>query len=309
MFCGLDQWGNYTAARISGMQLASKNFALNCINAASNIIRHETGRFFFPTDDTSILDGPGSAVLSLLNYPTLSTSASIDIRIDPARLFPIGTKIASANITVDQDSGVVYGILTDLFTAGERNIQVQAWYGWQNFTVIAGVNDKIYFTESGGAAINITIPAGDYTADNLCAAIQTQLTLVGALVYIVSYTDRRFRILASDNVKFDWRITGANNAADLLGFEFAESNNIPSHVADYVRSGLPDDIQFAAIEFSTALYYNAKSGEGRLNMARVQQDHDGLKNTVLQYRDLLPESVKFIINKYKFDKKRRNAGI
>ena len=100
-----------------------------------------------------------------------------------------------------------------------------------SFTVTSSSNDKIDFTEDGGAEVTATLTAGTYkmgttsaTAGTLCALIKTQMEAVnGASTYTVTYsmTTKLLTITKSSGVFVLKWATGTNaaTAADtLLGF-------------------------------------------------------------------------------------------
>lgn len=100
-----------------------------------------------------------------------------------------------------------------------------------SFIVQAGVNDKIDFTEDGGAEVTATLTAGTYKAGltsadagTICALIKTQMEAVnGASTYTVAFstTTKKFTITKSSGAFVLKWATGTNaaTAADtLLGF-------------------------------------------------------------------------------------------
>lgn len=100
-----------------------------------------------------------------------------------------------------------------------------------SFTVELGVNDKIDFTEDGGAEVTATLTAGTYAAGatsavagSLCALIKAQMEAVnGASTYTVAFstTTKKFTITKSTGVFVLLWASGTNKliAADtLLGF-------------------------------------------------------------------------------------------
>lgn len=117
-----------------------------------------------------------------------------------------------------------------------------------SFTVSAGVNDKIDFTEDGGAEVTATLTAGTYiagttsaTAGTLCALIKTQMEAVnGAPTYTVTFstTTKLFTITKNSGVFVLKWATGTNaaTAADtLLGFAADTSSAIAATSATAVE--------------------------------------------------------------------------
>jgi len=116
------------------------------------------------------------------------------------------------------------------------------------FVVQAGVNDKINFTEDGGAEVTATLTAGSYAmgtssaqAGTLCALIKAQMEVVnGADTYTVTYsrTTRKLTITKSAGVFVAKWSTGTNtliSAKTLLGFTVDTASAI-SCVSDSTTS-------------------------------------------------------------------------
>jgi len=118
--------------------------------------------------------------------------------------------------------------------------------GWGNFNIVTGVNDKIDFEEVAANELTATLVQNEYTADELCTQIDTQLTAAsgGGVVYTVTYSDTTNKFtLASDRgggktFKLLWA-TGTNTATsvgDDIGFDVsADDNDAASHEADDLR--------------------------------------------------------------------------
>lgn len=110
-----------------------------------------------------------------------------------------------------------------------------------SFIVQTGVNDKVDFTEDGGAEVTATLAAGTYTTTSLAAELKSKMEAVnGASTYTVSFstTTKLFTITKSSGVfVFKWATgTNAATAADsLLGFAADTSSAIAATSATAVE--------------------------------------------------------------------------
>lgn len=143
-----------------------------------------------PSQVAGLFAGTGTASDSLVNVPTFSDT----------------TQAGSYAVNI-----------TQLATQGSLTGSAAA-----NTTITAGVNDTLAFTISG-MAVNVTVPAGSYSASGLAAQIQSQInastTLQNAKVTasvsanaggVLSITDSQFGSVSSVSVS-------GNGAASLLG--------------------------------------------------------------------------------------------
>ncbi len=137
-----------------------------------------------------------------------------------------------------------------------------------SFIVQAGVNDKIDFTEDGGAEVTATLTAGTYKAGTssadagtLCALIKTQMEAVnGASTYTVAFSTstKKFTITKSAGVFVLKWATGTNaaTAADtLLGFAADTASAIAATSATALEI-----VYSHAITIKEALDYGATKG-------------------------------------------------
>ncbi len=113
----------------------------------------------------------------------------------------------------------VFGVSDEIGPAGEElyNFDPQT-----PFTITAGINDSIDFSE-GGAELTATLTSGDYTGDTMAVEIEAQLEAAGADSYTVTYSGstNKFTIVNdSANFVIFW-FSGSNagsSAGTLLGF-------------------------------------------------------------------------------------------
>ena len=110
--------------------------------------------------------------------------------------------------------------------------------------VTAGTNDRIDFTENGGAEVSATLTAGTYSvgtssaqASTLCAEVKTRMDAAGTGVYTVTYavaTDKM--TIARDSgvfvIRFATGVNTAANAAGILGFTVADTASAISAVSN-----------------------------------------------------------------------------
>jgi hypothetical protein len=124
----------------------------------------------------------------------------------------------------------------------------KTWRSSGHYTITSSNNRLDYKDASGGSELSATITVGEYTADDLCEAIEVAMQAVSALghVYTVSYSDGYFTIATSGAyLKLLWN-TGTNTAstiASAIGFSSASDNsgattytspNISIHTEEYV---------------------------------------------------------------------------
>ena len=129
-----------------------------------------------------------------------------------------------------------------------------------SFIVSAGVNDKIDFTENGGAAVAATLPAGTYAmgassavTGSLCALIKSQMQAVGTGTYTVTYsfTTKKLTITQSTGVfVIEW-LTGTHNAtsaAALLGFSKTDTASAIAATSDSAAGTAPFSHTFTRLQ-------------------------------------------------------------
>jgi hypothetical protein len=95
----------------------------NIINAVSHRFNSETGRLLKSRAHTTYHDGNGGSVMHLDQYPVVSVSTNIDIRVDSDWDFTTGDKVSSTNIRIYANEGKVY-IDNDTFDVGEQSVKV-----------------------------------------------------------------------------------------------------------------------------------------------------------------------------------------
>ncbi len=152
-----------------------------------------------PSQVAGLFAGTGSATDSLLSVPTFSDT----------------TQAGSYAVNV-----------TQLATQGSLTGSAAA-----NTTITAGVNDTLAFNISG-MAVNVTVPAGSYSATSLAAQIQSQInasaTLQNAKVTasvsanasgVLSVTDSQFGSVSSVSVS-------GNGASSLFGASPTATNGV-----------------------------------------------------------------------------------
>lgn len=135
-------------------------------------------------------------------------------------------EINSADRTVGENSGTANNFTVALpgkySLSKYRIVNAQIKHTWYN---INSSNNKIDFTEDGGAEINITIPPGNYSTTSLATAIRTAMDAAGAKTYTVSLSSTNYKTTIAIDTgggTFDllWN-TGANTAetiGSILGF-------------------------------------------------------------------------------------------
>jgi hypothetical protein len=108
----------------------------------------------------------------------------------------------------------------------------------QSFVVVNGTNDKMDFTEDGGAEVTADLDAGSYTSSELAAHIKTKMEAVnGASTYTVAYSTstKKFTITKSSGVFVLKWATGTNTATSarsLLGFTAADTSSAIAQTSD-----------------------------------------------------------------------------
>jgi hypothetical protein len=108
-----------------------------------------------------------------------------------------------------------------------------------SFVVTLGSNDKIDFTEDGGAEVAATLTAGSYTATTLAAEVKAQLESANgtAATYTVTYSTstKKFTITKNSGVFVIKWATGTNTATSarsLLGFTNADTSSAIAATSD-----------------------------------------------------------------------------
>jgi hypothetical protein len=93
------------------------------INAVSARFNLETGRRLKAREITEYRDGDGGTVMRTLEWPIVSQSSTIDIRIDEDRAYPTTDKVTSTNIVIYTTEGLIY-LEDDSFESGNRNVKI-----------------------------------------------------------------------------------------------------------------------------------------------------------------------------------------
>lgn len=144
-----------------------------------------------------------------------------------------------------------------------NSVQIVLPYSW--YTVMTGVNDKIYFT-SATVAYVATLTQGMYTVSALTTHVQTQINAAHTpdnnfTVALDNVTTKKFTI---SHASVAFTLTFATNttasARGLLGYNETDTASATSHVAD-VRYNLTHDSTIFVKSFalsSTAAYVGNK---------------------------------------------------
>lgn len=104
------------------------------VNAVSHLFNTYTNRKLKSRSLTEYYDGDGGQSLYLDNYPIVSTSTDIDIRIDTDRDYTTSDKVSSTNIVIDSEEGRVR-LETDVFDSGEHSVKVVYTAGYSTSTM------------------------------------------------------------------------------------------------------------------------------------------------------------------------------
>lgn len=215
---------------------------------------------------------------------TLNDTISTFLAFDPPEsIFPAITLLEHKGIAAKPDmvlkasqgpakiDGAKYKIIVEPQNIGEI---LMATFGTDtvtevaSFTVSAGVNDKIDFTEDGGSEITATLTAGTYAmgatsavAGSLCALIKAQMEAVnGSDTYTVSYsyTTKKLTITKSGGVFVMKWSSGTNtltSAKTLLGFTNADTSSAISCTSDSTTTVAPFSHAFTRLSSETLPTY------------------------------------------------------
>jgi len=93
------------------------------INAVSHRFNLETNRKLKSRSLTEYRDGDGGTVMRTLEWPIVSTSTTIDIRVNADRSFTTSYKVAAADIVLYATEGLIY-LDDDSFDAGEQSVKL-----------------------------------------------------------------------------------------------------------------------------------------------------------------------------------------
>jgi len=256
---------------------------------------------------TEYQDGSGVGNLQLHQYPAyvvLDASfnpSNVTLYVDTDRVFGSSTLIGSDSYYIREDEGLI-SLYNDesVFTPGIANVKIIYWAGFSRFEVLAGVNDKIDITDTGGTSV-ITLTADQYNAQDLATEIQTKLnadaTLAGT--YTVTYNFETFKFKIASTVNFQLLFSsGANinhTARFILGFNSTDTANGTSAESDNSISGLPDDLILAAQKLVLRYYEDSAVGKSRQEVISETIASGGTRSFL---KNQLPVDVKMILDKY-----------
>lgn len=113
----------------------------NIINAVSHSFNRETNRKLKSRSLTEYYDGDGGTVLYTEQYPIVSTSTTIDIRVDAERDYTTGDKIGSTKIMIDAEEGRIR-LDDDSFDCGEHSVKIVYTAGY-TITTTSGATGTI----------------------------------------------------------------------------------------------------------------------------------------------------------------------
>ena len=275
--------------------------------AVSTLIENYTCVKFVTRQYTELHSGNDGNTLVLGNYPAYDSANILTVHISSTQLFEAATLVASTTYVVDEEAGAIQRNIGYNFPAGINNIQVVYKAGYSKFVVVAGQNDKLDISNTGGTE-TITLAAGTYDGPDLAAEVQAKLqaasVLNDAANFTASYNYERqaFAIEHSAEVfNLLWN-SGASKLANsgiLMGYDTGnDRENTQCAESDDGVTGLPEDLVIAA----SYIIYRWASGSARIgdSTANIQQKTSPASNQVTTFRvEDIPKEAKFILDSYK----------
>lgn len=250
--------------------------------------------------NTEYRDGNGKRDLLLNQYPVYKIDS---LYSDTDRAWASDTAIASDDYFLRPDVGIVT-LYNDeaIFTKGHGNIRIIYWAGYSRFTVIAGDNNYLDISDSGGTAA-IQITAGEYSPDDLASAIQTALNADATLnstAYTVTYSALRQKFTFGCDEAFSLLWNGTNSLksiGSLLGFDSAANQTTKtSYIANASVNGVPSDFKIAALKLIERVY--RRSAHGDNNQDKVKESNKSGTNIEF-VQDRWPKDVVEMLKEYK----------
>lgn len=104
------------------------------INAVSHLFNTYTNRKLKARSLTEYYDGNGGSELYVDNYPIVSTSTNIDIRVDTDRSYSTSDKVASTDIIIDSEEGRIR-LDDDTFDTGAHSVKIVYTAGYSTGTM------------------------------------------------------------------------------------------------------------------------------------------------------------------------------
>ena len=261
-------------------------------------------------DDTTfpseIHSGEGSNQLFTDQFPIISVSALYD---DSAHSFGSATLKTSTDYLIFKDQGIIQlyndAVLGTVFGKSVGNIRLKYVAGYDQFNIIANVNNKLDFEETSSTEKTASITAGVYTGSGLATVIESGLEAVGDSDYSVTYDYRTslFKITSDraggGNTFKLLTNTGTNvyrSIAMTIGFvTSADNDDAATQEADFNTLGIPHDLIKACNILMAYEFKRSDVGAGSLGEKSIQSK----EGTVMYDTDDLPNDFKRILNSYK----------
>jgi hypothetical protein len=274
--------------------------------SVSDAIKNYCQREFVVKNVIEHYSGSGRRILILENSPIYINAANdnFTLSINAERLFTSEDIVDASDYAVESRRGI---IKTD-FTIpwGNNNIQVDYYSGISRFTILAGQNDTIDISDSGGTDA-IILTAGNYSAEDFQSEVESKLnasvTLNGTYTVLFTFEAGLWKISADESFSllFGNGINVVKSFAPLMGF--LKGNNFIGET-EYISDGnfgLPNDITLAAQKLVHHWFKDSGQGEGIDHLKRkVISGGSGGGTATLEYvRDELPADVKLILDHYR----------
>jgi len=282
---------------------------LNDLRAvATSIFETETAKKIIVRSFTEYHDGRGENYINTDNYPIYKVTSLYD---DADYEWTSTTEIDLTNTLIDYDCGKITLINEEsVFAKSVGNVKVIYQAGYSRFNVVDEVNNYIDVDEGSGEVnieidINSSYDNTGYSADDLAAELESKLNASSglSLTYTVtySYLTQKFTISASSTfaIKWDTGASAGKSIGTLMGFNTAsDSSTAASHTSSEAVTGVPGDIQNAALQIAFMLYEMSKKGQG-IQMLRKKIVGGQSMGTYEYITDQLPPIAQKTIDRYR----------
>lgn len=301
--CSLSEFKNFV--KIDLAETSQDTTLEGMINAASTRLKQYCGHSLRRKTYIEYHNGEDGQICLVTNeFPIVSVTSLYD---DTLRVYGLDTLLDTAYYTYDPESGTIY-LDGEEFCTGIRNIKVTYVAGFADFVVTGGYNDALDFEETDYDELTTYLTPGDYTEATLATELQTQLNLVGASTYTVSFstTSQLYTITSGGTggagiFHINW-LDGthtANSCANLLGYS-ALVNDVGTltYVGDMLAGQIPDDLRIAC-KMLGAHYWRMSPASGMGSIGLESEVNPRGEGTLNYDKTPIPDVVMDLVSKYR----------
>jgi len=271
---------------------------ISLINSVTQFCLTRTRRRYFKYKVISpeYHDGLGKDSVIVHHAPVITLTAvydSIDRQFDSDSLLDFTSDPYNDEVELVEPYKQIIRRLGAYFGNGQGNVRLDYTAGYSTFVVMAGINDRIVFTDDIGQQ-TATLTEAEYNAVTLATEVQTKMDAASDNTITCSYSQVSHRFsFGSNGTTFSLHSnTGGDRTKQLvmiMGFSpLADLSGDTIYYGDYPALGQPEDLVDVANEL--VLWFYEQRRERRSGKFSVSTDGPGTSSMSFDYTNI-PNSI------------------